>query len=273
MPSPDIAQNLCEAMKACAGAPAAPHPLWYDYLRDFQVVAGALLAAITALIAYAAVSLTYRASIKKITSEERTARTANKIALQKLDADHAASRSMIEVQLKKIASDERAVTREWERRKLVSYLRLRAQMQRLRHVADLNARKLESAIRAADPPDDPRHDGQVTTIVWDYDRINDKEFGELENAWENIDLFPAPAIDLIDKIRSHRTELAEYVEDLVAKNLKQIEGEQQREGQIAARIAQGCRDRCGLLAGELKDLINVLDEAIENTQQKLKRPE
>jgi hypothetical protein len=140
-------------------------------------------------------------------------------------------------------------------------------------VADLNARKLESAIRAADPPDDPRHDGQVTTIVWDYDRINDKEFGELENAWENIDLFPAPAIDLIDKIRSHRTELAEYVEDLVAKNLKQIEGEQQREGQIAARIAQGCRDRCGLLAGELKDLINVLDEAIENTQQKLKRPE
>ena len=59
MPDQSASQTLYEALKTFLSAPPAPHPWWYDVLKDFQP----LLAAAAALFA---AGLAFRASMAKV---------------------------------------------------------------------------------------------------------------------------------------------------------------------------------------------------------------
>src|SRR3954464_7119338 len=130
MASQDAAQTLYETAKALLNVPSPPHSALYDWLKDFQPLIAALVAACAAILAF-------RASIK-----------SNAVALKKLELD------------------ERTAARDRARRKLGVYLRLRSQLPQVAIATGSRAETIENFLKTPRPPSDPDDPFQEATVLW-----------------------------------------------------------------------------------------------------------
>jgi hypothetical protein len=259
MADPVATQNLCDAFANFMAAGVSKQPTqwsWVGHAKDFQPLIAAILAGLAAWF-------TVRATL-----------SANRIAMEKLAADQAASRSTVGAALKKIESDEKIGARERERRKLGFYLRLRPQLNRLRYNADKSARDIESSLKNEYPPDDPEDVLQRKTVYWgNNDLKTTTSYDEFDNAWQNIDLFPERAIERIELLRSLRIEADEFVENILLKDIEQVKQFQKREDQVSSVVANQGLYYCRTIVYEADMLLGEINEAIKRSFERLKELE
>jgi hypothetical protein len=241
MPDPTAAQNLCDALKAWAGsAPAERGP--YAFFKEYQTIVAAAVAVCggvgTATVAYIAAKLAYKSNTEKLEAEQQA-----------------------------------AVVRQ-NGRKLGFYLRLRSQLKRFEVDISSKADRLKialdmmkqkepeplSKIKNIDTPTRQEISAFIDAvnrreIKWEptFDVV--AELDELEIAWKVIDLFPKPAIRLIDNLRLELNHLKEFSDREIAVLKK-------TDGNVGDTTAESYYSFVDSAVNTAKELIEVLDRVI-----------
>jgi hypothetical protein len=243
MPDPATYQSLYDAlMSALSGPP--PTSGWYDALRDFQPITAAVVAVCggigTAVIAYLAAMIS--------SADKEKDRTA----------------------AKEVALVER------NRRKLGSYLRLKSQLDRFQQDTSYNAKSLKASldvldqteplpkVKTNDPTDQDNLDFLDTVsprkIDWKPEFFPPQQLDELEKAWKNIDLFPAPALRLLDLFRDQLHFMQDYADRFITRQIEY--------GKISDIIAQSHYGNANNAVDTARQLIQILEDAIPPLQER-----